>query len=214
MKNKKIIIVSLASFIFIGSLFANSLEPYIKASKNLKTISCFVTATNFARNRKSEIQYTFSFKRDREKMRIEYLNPRNMRGTKIALDGIYFYSYLPNLHRITKRKIDPKSAKNPGKDMGLFFYYMKGDFTEKINKFKINYMGKGKVKIKTDMGNKKIEAEHFSFKNGDEREEIWFDTNTCVPVKIMRYNRNKLLLEIDVSNIKLDLNLSDSLFKL
>ena len=217
MKEKKFLTAFLFGMIltvFTGTLFAQSIQPVVDASGNLKTISCFVTAVNFSGKRKSEIQYTFSFKREGSMMRIEYLSPRNMKGTKIAIDGSYFYSYLPNLHRTTKRKINPKSTKNPGKDMGLFYDYIKGDFAVRINNFKINYLGKGSVKIKARKGTVKLEAYHYSFTREREREEIWFDSNTKVPVKVMIYNGSRLLLEIDVSEVRLNIEIPDSSFRL
>ena len=214
MKEKRILITILFGLILGGTLFAQSIQPVVDASRNMKTISCFVTAINYSGKRKSEIQYIFSFKRERSMMRIEYLSPRNMKGTKISIDGTYFYSYLPNLHRTTKRKIDPKSSKNPGKDMGLFYNYIKGDFAVRINNFKINYLGKGSVKIKARKGTRELEAYHYSFENGRAREEIWFDSETKVPVRVLRYNGSKLLLQIDVSEVRLNIELPDSTFRL
>ncbi len=211
---KRLSLVFVGVLLLVGSIFAISIDPIVSSSGKLQSITCFVTATAHSRGRKSEIQYEFAFKRDGQKMRIEYVSPRNMRGTKIAIDGKFFYSYIANLHRTTKRRINPNSSKNPGREMGLFFYYMKGNFKEMIKGMDIRYIGKENVTIVGRNGSEIVEADHFSFTRGNDREELWFDVNTHVPVKVKRFVRGKLALEIDVSEIRVNPYLADSTFRI
>ncbi len=209
---KRSVLILVGFVAFLNFVSAVDIDSVKEASKSLRSITCFVTATAYSRGRKSEIQYDFAFKRDGEKMKIEYLSPRNMKGTKIAIDGNYFYSYIANLHRTTKRKLKKHSSKNPGKDMGLFFYYMKGNFSQMIKGMNIKYLGSESVVLTGRNGKETVEGEHFSFEKGRDREELWFDTKTLVPVKIKRFVNNKPALEIDVTDIRVNPTLSDSVF--
>ncbi len=211
---RRVIVVFGALLLLVGSLSAMSIDPIVKSARELHSITCFVTATAFSRGRKSVIQYEFAFKRDGQKMRIEYVNPRNMRGTKIAIDGEYFYSYIANLHRTTKRRINPNSSKNPGREMGLFFYYMKGNFEDMIAGMNLRYIGSGSVSVMGRNGEESVRADHFSFSKGNDREELWFDTSTHVPVKVKRFVRGKLALEIDVTEVRVNPYLEDSTFRI
>lgn len=191
-----------------------TVDSVLNASAQIKTLSCFVYAESTASRRKSNIEYMFNFKRDGEKMRIEYVSPRNMKGTKIAVDGTYFYSYMPNMNRTIKKRINPGSTKNPGKDMGVFFYFVKGNLRDEISGMDVIYRGNEKIKVAKEKGSETVNSEHFSFKKGKEREEVWFSSESLVPVKLEIYNGRKLELKMMISGIRLNRYLSDSIFSL
>lgn len=206
-------------FIFLIILFpftaaAESFGSIVASSDNLKTLSCFVTAESTMNHRKSRIEYTFAFKRDGLKMRIEYAAPKNMKGTIIALDGKYFYDYIPGLNMKMKKKINPKSTRNPGKDMGIFFYYVKGNLADDVSGIKIIFRGKENIDIEGRKSRETLEADHYTFTRGRERQEVWFNSGSGIPVMVEIYAGNKLKLKMMVSDIKLNEPIDDSIFSL
>ena len=193
----------------------STLSPVLQRAESLRTMSCSVTAENHQSRRTSIIGYDFSFKRDREKMRIRYVAPRNMKGTTIAIDGEYFYSYMPNLNRTMKRRLSADSTtKNPGEDMGLFFHFVKGDFAERIAEMQITDRGNEQIRILHGKERSTVTTDHFTFSRDTLRQEIWFDTRLHVPVKVEVYRNGKLQIRIFISAVELNQPLDDRTFSL
>ena len=196
---KKFLILLLAILLFSLS-FANLLTQVASASDNMKTVQCIVTATNHS-GRTITIRYIFKFKREHKKMYIEYLKPLNMKGSKIAIDGEYFYNYIPNLHRLIKKKIT-NSKNNPGKEMGILYAFVDGT----IEKFLSN---RNAILLKNDDN-----TFEYQFISSNEKEVVLFDKKTYFPVNISIYVKNKLVLTMEVKDIVLDKKIPDNTFVL
>ncbi len=132
----------------------------------------------------------------------------------IALDGKYFYDYIPGLNMKMKKKINPKSTRNPGKDMGIFFYYVKGNLTDDVSGMKITFRGKENINIEGRKNRETLKADHYTFTRGRERQEVWFNSGNGIPVMVEIYAGNKLKLKMMVSDIKLNEPIDDSIFSL
>jgi outer membrane lipoprotein-sorting protein len=198
---RKFMIISIAVLIFSLS-FADLLTQVASASDNLKTVQCIITATNHSK-RVVTIQYIFKFKRDGKKMYIEYLKPYNMKGAKISIDGKYFYNYIPNLHRLMKKKLtSTNSANNPGKEMGILYDFVNGT---------LNNFLKDKKAILVKESNTTFE---YQFSSPTEKEIVVFDKSNYFPIRISIYLKGKLVLDMEVKNLILNKEIKDSVFVL
>jgi len=193
--------------ILVSALFA-SMSDVKNASKNLQSIQCYVRAENHAGSRKAVVEFWFYYERNGKKMRIEYTYPKNMKGSIIAIDGKNFYSYIPSLNKKIKKPLG-QNTKNPGKDMGLLYNFVLGDFYEVIEKSKVNFIGQENVKV---LG-KTVKAFHYKVKTSDNVQEIWFDEKTLFPIKIEIYVKGKLRVVLQVSQIAVNPKFEEKIFQ-
>ncbi len=203
---RKIVLSVLIVLAIVG--FSVNMEDIIRASKDLKTVRCFITAENHVRGRTTVVEFEFAFKRDGSKMRIEYTYPKNMKGSIVAIDGEYIYNYIPSLNRKMKKRLDPKSSKNPGKDMGILYDFILGDLDSFLKSWSFQYSGEEKLKIE----GKEIESQHFTFRSGSERQEVWFNENSF-PIKIEMYKNGKLAIRLIVSKLETNVEINDEYFR-
>ncbi len=187
--------------------FSISMDDILKASASLNSVSCTIRAENHSRSRVSVVEFFFAFKR-KNMMRIEYTYPNNMKGTIVAMDGEYFYNYIPSLNRKMKKKITD-SSKNPGKDMGILYHYILGDLGAALKGAKVKFEGEQKIKI----GNAEKSAYLFTLTFSDHTERVWFDKQTLFPIKLELYRKGKLYVVLTASDVKINPELDPKLFK-
>ncbi len=196
MKKLLFLVLSLAIF---SIAFANFISESVAVSDSLKTVSCLITATNYS-HRTTTIEYIFKFKR-KNKMYIQYIKPANMAGAKIAMDGTYFYNYIPNLHRLMKKKIIG-SKNNPGKEMGILYAFISGDMKNFLKEKTIKCLKESDKTIK------------YQISSSLEKEIVIFDKATYFPIEVDIYKHNKITLKMKVDKIVLNQPLKDSEFVL
>ena len=197
----------LVVMVFSAVSFSVSFDDVIKASSSLETVSCTIRAENHSRSRVSVVEFQFSFKR-KNMMRIEYTYPKNMKGTIVAIDGEYFYNYIPSLNRKMKKKLSSNS-KNPGKDMGILFHYIRGDLDAVMKTARVEYEGVDSVKVSGE----ELKTYLFTVTFKDHVEKVWIDEATLFPVKLQIYKKGKLYVELIVSQLKINPKLDPSIFK-
>ncbi|ACR78856.1 LolA family protein [Kosmotoga olearia] len=202
----------LVMVIVASAVLSVSLNDILVTSENMKTIKCVVNATKFSKRSKSQVEFLFYFNRDGQKLRIEYTAPRNMKGSIVAIDGEYFYNYISSLKRTMKKELSGDFDKNkaPGRDMGIFFDFVYGDLDRVFSNMQHEYIGEETLKI----NKKEVNTYHYVFQKADEKQEVWFDSETLAPVKIVIYQDGKKVYEIFVFDIQINITLEDSLFRL
>ena len=99
-------------------------------------------------------------------------------------------------------------------DMGIFFYYVKGNLTDDVSGMKITFRGKENINIEGRKNRETLKADHYTFTRGRERQEVWFNSGNGIPVMVEIYAGNKLKLKMMVSDIKLNEPIDDSIFSL
>ncbi len=192
----------------IVTAYSISFNDIVESSLKLKTVELLVYAENHVGSRKSIVEFKFWYQRNGKKMRIEYISPKNMKGTIVAIDGEYFYNYIASLNRKIKRKISG-NTKNPGKDMGILYNYVLGDLTEVQKSSVVKYIKEENLKI----NDKTIKTWLFEIKRkGGITEKVWFDEETLFPVKIDIYKHQKLSVILIVKEWKINIELDQKLF--
>ena len=189
------------------AVFSTVIDKVVLASDNLKTLSCEVKAENHLSRRTSVVDFLFYYERNNQKMRIEYISPKSMKGSYIAIDGKYFYNYIASMKRKIKKKLGG-STKNPGKDMGVLYNFVKGDLKDILKNFKVTYKGTEKIKIDS----KTQEALYFVLEGKDENQHVWFNSTTLFPIKVEIYIKGKLKIRLVAKNVKINQNIDEKLF--
>ncbi len=186
------------------ALLSLNLGDIVAASDNLKSVEMTLRAENHTGKRVSVVELKFWFKRP-DMMRLEYTYPRSMKGSIIAVDGKYFYSYIPSLNRKVKKKLG-NSSKNPGKDMGFLYEFVKGDLKSSLKDALITVEGEEKIG--------KMKAIKVKIKRGDEMQMVWLEKETLFPVAVEIYRSGKLRIKLEVKDFKINPEIDDSFFLL
>ena len=208
--------VFITLFVLLIGVFAFSngmdlLNKMIESSRELRTLSCFIHMKDV--EKKSEVAFKFAYKREGGKMRLDYVYPKGMSGSRIAVDGEYCYMYLSTFKKTVKKKIENEKKNIPGSEMGIFFYYVVSD-VKKISSYGVQLVGEDTLSMKWE--DKKYESKvyHVIFENGKEKEEVWIDAKYLIPVKIRTYYDGKPKLEMDIFDINLNESIPDEFFRL
>ena len=197
----------LMAMIFSVLSLSVSMDDVLNAASSLESVSCTIRAENHSRSRVSVVEFRFAFER-KNMMRIEYTYPKNMKGTIVAMDGEYFYNYIPSLNRKMKKKLSSNS-KNPGKDMGVLYHYILGDMDLVVKEAEVSFEGVEKVKI----DKKEKDAYLFTLVFKDHTEKVWFDKETLFPIKLQIYKNGKLYVVLQVDQLKINPKLNPEIFK-
>ena len=195
--------------LFGVSAFCLSLDDITKASSDMVNVYMKVRAENHVSRRTTVVEFEFYYVREDGKMRIEYTYPPRMKGTVIAIDGEYFYNYVPSLKKKMKKRLG-SSSKNPGKDMGILFDFVAGTLNDFLKNHESEFVDSEKKKL----GRDELELYHweFSSKDEDEVQDVWFDS-TGFPRMIRITRKGKLALEITIKSYKINIEMKDELFK-
>ncbi len=210
------VIIAIALLVFATTSVAADarLDEIASVSAGLRTFRCHVVVEQSSGRRTSTVELSFEFKRNPERMRIEYFAPRNMKGSIVALDGTYFYNYLPSMNRTQKQPLSSASGDNPGKDMGALFDFVAGTFDELIAHSTAQSQGSETIRLGEGRDAVSVRTDCYQLAGPDARQQVWFDSDTDAPVSIEVYDGNKLVRSISVTEIALNEPIDDAEFSL
>jgi len=198
---KKALILGLTLTVGLGMavVAANTvtLQDIVSASDALQTFQATIYMARYTGNQKAEIEFRFEFVPP-AKMRIEYIFPKNLVGQLVILNDDQLYTFLPALNRAVRKTVTESSA-HPGEEMGFLYHFVNRDlaaftkshtastitglltFTWQHNKDKITY-----------------KAYKLMFTGKDNKQVVWCDATTFVPIAVDIYEGNKLTIEVRV----------------
>lgn len=212
MKRKLLLCFTLIFLVVL--VFSNDSKIFkmlLESSEKLRTISCFIHMGDV--ERKSDVAFKFSYEREGGKMRIDYTYPKGMKGSKIAVDGEYFYMRFATLNKTMKKKLEKGKQNPPGSEMGSFFLYTTGDI-DGLSSYSVKFIEDEKLNMEWDGVKFDSLTHHFILEKGKRKEEIWVDVKSLIPVKIKIYLNGKPKLEIEVFNVVLNEDIPDEFFRL
>ncbi|MCD6463248.1 MAG: outer membrane lipoprotein carrier protein LolA [Thermotogae bacterium] len=198
---RKFLVLVIAVMAFTA--LAVDFNDVLKASEKLESVVCTIKAYNYSAGRKSTAEFEFYYVRNGKMMRIEYRNPKNMAGSIIAMDGEYFYTYIPAMNRKIKKPLKDSARKNPGKDMGLLYNFVLGNLKQAVEGKKVEFLGE----------DSHLKAFAFKIGDGKEFQKVWFDEKEMFPVKVEIYLKGKLGVKIEVEKFELNVKIDESVFK-
>ncbi len=190
-----LLVVSLS----IGALAATpvTVQEIVSASTKLQTFQATILMTRHTGNQKAEIEFDFKFVPP-AKMRIEYISPKNLVGQLVILNGDKLYTYLPALNRAVRKTVTARSG-HPGEEMGFLYYFVERDIPTFMQSYTASEIT-GPQPFTWRHGEDTItyQAYKLTFIGRDEKQVVWCDTATLVPIAVDIYAGDKLVIEVRV----------------
>mgnify|MGYP000271261039 CR=1 FL=1 len=188
-----VLIVGLAS---IGMSQEDVLGRVKAASAGLEAFRATIYMVNYG-SRKAEIEFAFAFVPP-SKMRIEYLAPKNLEGQLVILNGDQLYIYLPALHRAVRKTVS-EGSEHPGTEMGFLYYFVEKDLAAFLEGLPLTRVA-GLKGFVWRHGEEVVtcRAYELTFTGEKEKQIVWCDAETFVPVAVDIYQGGKLAIQVRV----------------
>lgn len=166
------------------------------ASADLEAFRATIYMVNYC-CRKAEIEFSFAFVPP-GKMRIEYLAPKNLEGQLVILSGDQLYTYLPTLHRAVHKTVS-QGSDHPGTEMGFLYYFVDRDLSGFLDGFSLTGVA-GPEEFTWIHGEEAVtyRAYELTFAGEEEKQVVWCDAETFVPVAVDIYRGGNLAIQVRV----------------
>ena len=223
---KKYISIILLTFCFLSYSFSQEKKPRERdlirlkkllefAAIQIKSIKCYAYSTTimYGKERRKKIRI---FGKQPNKIRIEYLEPKSMKGRFIIIKGDILWRYIPVLkkaHKIDlkkKRVKDEKTVATPlDKEFGFIFQLIQRNPETFYKNFDLKILGFDTInKRKTYI----VEILPKQKKEVQPRQIIWVDKRSGLILKVeFSFLETKEILEF--FDIKTNVELKDELFE-
>ncbi len=167
------------------------------ASAGLEAFQATIYMVNYG-SRKAEIEFAFAFVPP-SKMRIEYLAPKNLEGQLVILNGDQLYIYLPAFHRAVRKTVS-EGSEHPGTEMGFLYYFVEKDLAAFLEGLSLTSVA-GPKEFVWRHGEEVVtyRAYELTFAGEKERQIVWCDAETFVPVGVDIYRNGKLTIQVRVA---------------
>lgn len=224
-KNLRFIFVSICAMFLLSSMFsypANAVSKKAMANKikrlleytamKVKTISGEgdIISISYGKKKKKKIRF---YAKHPNKMRVEFLYPKQMKGALIVTDGETLWRYIPALKKTFVVKLknpEQKKSKTLDQELGFISELVSTDIENFWEQHDLVYLGEDKVGKRPTYVVELILKKPVK-KGLKTKQKLWVDKKTGVTLKI-EFQVLEVKEIITFKNIKINQKISDKLF--
>ena len=212
---KRVIVYVLLAVMVLGAVAladdVASFQKIVDASNALQTFSATIMMTQHSGKKASTIEFQFTYVPP-TKMRIEYTAPKALVGQLLIINGDQLYTYMPALHRSLHRTVSGKGG-GEGKEMGFLYYFVNWSLMDFSQGCRISPVD-GPEEYSYECNGKAVSYDAYKVEVtcADERQVIWCDAASLVPIAIDIYDGDKLTIEIRVVSYDYNGTVPDAAF--
>jgi outer membrane lipoprotein-sorting protein len=191
---------------------SNAIDQMVAERSRVKSVSALFSYSVLTDDMWSDFTLKFRGK-GAEKVRAEYIAPKDSAGTLMILNGSQMWLYLPKVAKPQKFEIKPgqgSNGMNPVEVTGFLYQYLSAGGQGISQDYKVKSVSKAQL------GNTvtwlcellpKSKTPTFS------RQRVWLRDTDLAPVKLELYDRSgRLTVKVNVQEMSLNTPLADSLF--